>query len=277
MVTPATRATPKARSGRSTGTTTSRARTTTVRSAQVSAPRATSRARPSPLLAPRRASAPPASPAARQPARTADDKEADGRRLRAARNYEAVVGAVLDIVRECPPNAIHLPSAAEVAARARVSERTVFRHFADLDALFVAAASRIRPVQQIYLGPRPDAPGLDDRIEVLVGLRAKFYERIAPVRRVAIYLSQTHSLVVEQLAEGYATARAQVADVFAPELSRLDPRRRSLMIDALDLAASWASWDALRTIQGCSVPRTRKIVTEVLTDLLATVPKAKRR
>ena len=222
MVTPATRATPKARSSRSTGTTTSPARATTARSAQVPAPARDHRARPSLLTPPRRASAPAASPPARQPARTAGDKEADGRRLRAARNYEAVVGAVLDIVRECPPNAIYLPSAAEVAARARVSERTVFRHFADLDALFVAAASRIRPVQQIYLDPRPDAPGLDDRIEVLVGLRAKLYERIAPIRRVAIYLSQTHPLVVEQLAEAYATARAQVADVFAPELSRLD-------------------------------------------------------
>jgi AcrR family transcriptional regulator len=188
-----------------------------------------------------------------------------------------VVGAVLDIVKECPPNAIYLPSAAEVAARARVSERTVFRHFADLDALFVAAASRIRPVQQIYLGPRPDDPRLEDRIEVLVGLRAKLYERIAPVRRVAIYLSQTHPLVVEQLAEAYATARAQVVDVFAPELSRLDARRRSLMVDALDLAASWASWDSLRTVQGCSVPRTRRIVAEMLSDLLATVPKARRR
>ncbi len=277
MVTPATRATPKARSSRSTGTTTSPARASTARPTQVPAARAPSRARPSPLNSPRRASPPPASPPAHQPARTAGDQEADGRRLRAARNYEAVVGAVLDIVRECPPNAIYLPSAAEVAARARVSERTVFRHFADLDALFVAAASRIRPVQLIYLDPRPDAPRVDDRIEELVALRAKLYERIGPVRRVAIYLSQTHPLVVEQLAEAYATARAQVADVFAPELSRLDARRRSLMIDALDLAASWASWDALRTIQGCSVPRTRKIVAEVLTDLLATVPRAKRR
>jgi AcrR family transcriptional regulator len=172
---------------------------------------------------------------------------------------------------------IYLPSAAEVAARARVSERTVFRHFADLDALFVAAASRIRPIQLIYLGPRPDAPGLDERIEALVGLRSKLYERIAPVRRVAIYLSQTHPLVVEQLAEAYAIARSQVSDVFAPELSRLDAKRRSLMLDALDLASSWSSWDVLRTLQGCSVPRTRKVVTEVLTDLLKTVPKAKRR
>jgi hypothetical protein len=153
----------------------------------------------------------------------------------------------------------------------------VFRHFADLDALFVAAASRIRPTQEIYVSPRPNAPALADRIDELVYLRSKLYEEIAPVRRVAIYLSQTHSLVTEQIAEAYTAARAQVADVFAPELSRLDAKRRLLMLDALDLAASWPSWDALRTAQGCSVYRARKVVTELLTDLLATVPKAKRR
>ena len=273
MATRATRATPTARSSGRTGTTTSRARAATTRSAQGQSPRL-------PLGALRgslRSSPPAARKLAPQPARVATDKESDGRRLRAARNYEAVVGAVLDIVRECPPNVIYLPSAAEVAARARVSERTVFRHFSDLDALFVAAASRVRPTQLAYLVPRPDSPDLGERVEALVGLRAKLYEKIAPIRRVAIYLSQTHPLVVDQLAEAYATARSQVADVFAPELSRLDTKRRSLMLDALDLAAGWSAWDTLRTVQGCSVPRTRKIVTEVLTDLLATVPKAKRR
>jgi len=188
-----------------------------------------------------------------------------------------VVGAVLDIVRECPPNVVYLPSAAEVAARAGVSERTVFRHFADLDALFVAASSRIRPIQEVYLDPRPDAHDVAERITELVRLRSKLYEEIAPVRRVAIYLSQTHSLVVGQLAHAYAAARAQVADVFAPELSRLDANRRLLLLDTLDLATSWASWDTLRTTQGCSVYRTRKIVTELLTDTIATVPRTKRR
>jgi len=277
MATRPTRATPMARSNRSTATTTSRARATTTRSAQVQTPRSPSGARQSSPRLSQRSSPPAVSTPARQPARVANEKEADGRRLRAARNYEAVVGAVIEIVREFPPNVVYLPSAAEVAARAQVSERTVFRHFADLDALFVAASSRIRPTQLIYLEPRPDSPDLNERVEALVGLRAKLYERIAPVRRVAIYLSQTHPLVVEQLAEAYAIARSQVADVFAPELSRLDARGRSLMLDALDLASSWSSWDALRTLQGCSVPRTRKIVTKVLTDLLATVPKAKRR
>jgi len=187
------------------------------------------------------------------------------------------VDAVLEIVREGSLQAVSLPGAAEVAARAGVSERTVFRHFADLDSLFLAAAARMRPIQTTYLGPRPDSPDLVDRITAIVRLRGKLYEDIAPVRRVAIYLSHTQPVLLAQLAQSHAAARAQIADVFAPELSRLDRRRRLLMLDALDLAASWSSWEALRTTQGCSTERTRLVITEAMTALLATVPRARRR
>jgi hypothetical protein len=84
-------------------------------------------------------------------------------------------------------------------------------------------------------------------------------------------------VVVEQLAQAHAAARAQVAAVFAPELSRLDAKRRPVVLDSLDLAASWSSWDALRTLQGCSVERARKVVTEMMAALVATVPKTKSR
>ena len=107
-------------------------------------------------------------------------------------------------------------------------------------------------------------------------LRSKLYEEIAPVRRVAIHLSHTHPLLVEQLCQAFAAARAQVADVFAPELSRLDSKRRSLMLDALDIAAGWSTWDSLRTVQDSSAARARQVMTTMLTDLLATVPKTKR-
>jgi AcrR family transcriptional regulator len=188
-----------------------------------------------------------------------------------------VVGALLDIVRERPPEAMSLPGAAEVAERAGVSERTVFRHFADLDSLFMAAAARQRPTHETYLGPRPDAPELATRVAALLRLRSRLYEEIAPVRRVAVHLSRTRPVVLEQLEQAYAAARAQVADVFDPELSRLDPRRRALMLDALDLATSWTCWDTLRTSQSCSVDRARKVIAETLMALLATVPKTKRR
>ena len=48
------------------------------------------------------------------------------------------------------------------------------------------------------------------------------------------------------------------------------------MLDALDIAAGWATWDNLRTVQDCSAARARQVMTEMLTDLLATVPKTKR-
>ena len=109
------------------------------------------------------------------------------------------MGAVLDIVRERTPETMNLPGAAEVAARAGVSERTVFRHFADLDSLFMAAAAKQRPAHETYVGPRPDAPDVVARITALVRLRSKLYEEIAPVRRVAIHLSHTRPVVLEQL------------------------------------------------------------------------------
>src|ERR1035438_7750021 len=120
IVTRATRATPPARSSRSTGSTTSPVRATATRSARLHTPRSASDALPSPPRSSQRSSPPVASTPAPQSAGEANDKEADGRRLRAARNYEAVVGAVLHIVRECPPNVIYLPSPADVQVIHRV-------------------------------------------------------------------------------------------------------------------------------------------------------------
>lgn len=210
--------------------------------------------------------------------KTADDQHADGRRLRAERNRDAVVQAVLSIIKE--QGGGPLPGAGEVAARAGVSERTVFRHFADLDSLFLAAAAHQRPVLVAYLAPVPDAPELDKRIAALVKLRSKLYEEISPVRRVAVRLASVHPLMAETLNEAYRAARVQVGAVFAPELKRAG-RSKATVLDQLDLALSWPAWDTLRARQGASADRARKIVTELVTAVLlpyqAPPPKGRKR
>lgn len=202
---------------------------------------------------------------ARSRAGVARDEGSDGRRLRAARNRESVVSAVLEIIRE--QGGGPLPGAAEVAVRAGVSERTVFRHFADLDSLFFAAAARQRPVLVNYLGPRPDAKELDKRIAALVKLRSRLYDEIAPVRRVAVRLASGHNVLAVQLSEANRAARAQVAAVFEPELRRAGSAR-STVLDEIDLVTSWSSWDALRSTQAVSPERARKVVAELLTAVL---------
>ncbi|MGD0084064.1 MAG: hypothetical protein ABSD78_12825 [Acidimicrobiales bacterium] len=207
---------------------------------------------------------------------TAAADHEDGRRLRAERNRAAVVQAVLAIIKQ--QGGGHFPSAGEVAVRARVSERTVFRHFADLDSLFLAAAALQRPVLTTYLAPRPDAPELDKRIAGLVKLRSKLYEEIAPVRRIAVRLATRHQTLANQVGEANRAARLQAAAVFAPELVRAG-RAKSTLLDELDLILSWAAWDNLRGAQACSIERARKLVTELLTVALTpyAAPKGRRR
>ena len=65
--------------------------------------------------------------------------ETDGRRLRAVRSRDQIVEAMLALVGEGEMN----PSAAQVAARAQVGLRSVFRHFEDMDALYREMSARI--------------------------------------------------------------------------------------------------------------------------------------
>jgi hypothetical protein len=129
-----------------------------------------------------------------------------------------------------------------------------------------------------YLAPTPDAEELDKRIAAIVKLRSKLYEEIAPVRRVAVRLAAAHPVMAETLDEAHRGARTQVAATFAPELTRAG-RAKATVLDELDLVLSWPSWETLRTRQGCSVERARKIVTELLTSVLSAyqAPAAKTR
>ena len=62
----------------------------------------------------------------------------DGRSVRAERTRTAIVDALLSLLDEGDVK----PTAERVASRAKVSERSVFQHFSDREALFEAAAQR---------------------------------------------------------------------------------------------------------------------------------------
>ncbi len=195
-----------------------------------------------------------------------DEDQTDGRRLRAARNREAVVMAVLEIIRQ--QNGGPIPGAAEVAARAGVSERTVFRHFADLDTLFLAAAQHQRPIVTAYLTPRPDQKELDKRIAAMVRLRSRMYEDIGPVRRVALRLVAAHPSLAGVIQESTRFERQQVVDVFEREVAKSGKQRQNVT-DQLDLITGWSSWEHLRNQQGYSVERSRRIVGELIGAVLS--------
>ncbi len=190
----------------------------------------------------------------------------DGRRQRAARNREAVVAALLEIIKEQDGGPI--PGAAEVAARAGVSERTVFRHFADLESLFLAGAAHQRPVVVPFLLARPEDKELGKRIAALARLRAKLWEEVGPVRRVAMRGIAIDPSLGRTLTEINKMSREQLSEVFAPEFGRAG-RDKSLLLDELDVVAGFSTWETLRRQLGHSNERARRTVVSLLTAILS--------
>ncbi len=174
--------------------------------------------------------------------------------------------ALLEIIKEQGGGPV--PGAAQVARRAGVSERTVFRHFADLDSLFLAAATQQRPIFATYLTPRPGMAELDKRIAAIARLHSALFEEIAPVRRVALRVAMDHPSLGALVEEANRAARRQLEETFLPELKRAGGKRR-LLLDELDLVTNWFSWDALRTGQASSAVRARKAMADLMTVILS--------
>lgn len=189
--------------------------------------------------------------------------ELDGRRLRSARSQEAIVDAILDLLRETGER----PTAHDIAARAGVSLRTVFRHFDDVDSLLAAAVEKqIERVGAMY--DLLDAEGtVTERADALARHRARLFEDIAPVRRAALHLD-AHSVIRGWLGASHRRLRLQATSLFAAELGRLPPATRRLVTESLDAATGWSAWDALRRDQRCDVATARAVLCHTITVLL---------
>jgi AcrR family transcriptional regulator len=73
----------------------------------------------------------------------------DGRRKRSETSRQRIVEAMIALVGEGHMS----PSAEQVATRAGVGLRTVFRHFADMDSLYASMALRLEREYEDWLDP----------------------------------------------------------------------------------------------------------------------------
>ena len=167
---------------------------------------------------------------------------ADGRRARSERTRAAVAEAMLD----CLESGILQPSAKQVAERAGISPRGVFRHFDSMEKLFeaVAALQFERVVRQ--LPPLCTEGRLAERLDALIERSARRNEHIAPVRRAAL-LMEPFSEVVQR---GHAWLRRSVAEEVRQsldeELSRIDEAWLEAALESLRVLFSFSHHEELR-------------------------------
>jgi AcrR family transcriptional regulator len=183
----------------------------------------------------------------------------DGRVQRGERNRDAIVDAMFELVGE---GALE-PTAEQVAARAGVGLRSVFRHFTDMESLYAALTTRLRREVEPIVTAEQAKGSLAERARAMVQRRARLFERIAPYKRSgnlnrerSPFLNAEHAKVVLQLREHLA--------LWLPELATKPRATR----DAIELVASFEAWDRLCRDQGLSSARARAAQEAALLALL---------
>lgn len=156
------------------------------------------------------------------------------------------------------------PTAEQIAERAGVGLRTVFRQFDDLEAIFAAMDATLTARVSTELGVARPTGTLARRIRELVARRGRLFERIAPYKRAEAlrrwespFLQGRHALLVRRL-------RKELED-WLPELSS----ELEELASAVELNLSFEAWDRLRREQRLGAARALAIQERTVIALMA--------
>lgn len=194
-----------------------------------------------------------------------DEVTVDGRRARSQRSHDAVVEALLALCRE----GTYRPSAAEVAERAGVSVRTVFRLFEDLDSLVEIAVEQ----QWERIGTLHDAPDATgtraERVGALAHQRIEIHEAVAPIVRTGRHIIDQSAALRRAIRERRHLLREQLEVQFERELRGRTPSDARELLSAIEVASSFESIEYLRVVAAHTAAEAEAIVARSLLALLA--------
>lgn len=196
--------------------------------------------------------------------RVIESPATDGRTLRSMRTREAIVDATIALLELGDLR----PTAPRVAEQASVSVRSVFQHFDDLETLHAAVAERlVERVAALVFPIEPVLP-LDDRLDRFVRQRALLLETVTPIRRAAEVHGPFSAEITARLRDGQAFLRAEVVHTFGPELAAAGADRDDLL-DALDAALSWSTWEGLRVGRGREQAAAERVMRRLAAAVLS--------
>lgn len=193
----------------------------------------------------------------------------DGRRARRDANRLLVLDAVLELFAEGVTN----PSPEQVAARAGLSPRSVYRYVSSRDELRHAAIAR----QVEHLLPLLELPhlgegSLETRVTALLRQRLALADAIARTNPVAKALALHDGVVAQTLRDKADVLRQQVANHFAPELAHVRTADRRPVLDAVDVLTQTDTVHYYRTVLGRSPEATLHSLRIALLALLERNP-----
>ena len=194
-------------------------------------------------------------------------KAGDGRVARGERTRVALAEALITLLEAGDPQ----PTARRIAQQAGVSLRLVFHHFDDLESILGAAVKIQEQRHWRHVRPVDRALPRAERVARIVRQRDQVFRATAPVRRSAEQLTLSSPTVASELARSREALRGQLRDTFGPELEARRGAEARLLLDALELATSWETWEQLERL-GRSAPVCRRTMEALTGAALSIAP-----
>jgi AcrR family transcriptional regulator len=182
----------------------------------------------------------------------------DGRILRSQRSRQLIMDSMAGLIRE--GNLV--PTAQQVAERAEVGIRTVFRHFNDMETLFESMDEAIIETYRDKFRGGDRHGSLDERILHAMERHATAYDFCQPV----LDMTKAQMWRFKILQKNYARSQRELRkdlEHWLPELLELPVLQRELV----EAAASYEFWNRLRVHQGISKAKATEALVELLTQL----------
>lgn len=178
----------------------------------------------------------------------------DGRRRRTHESQERIVEAMFTLI-----NSGNLrPSAEDIAAEAQVGLRSVFRHFKDMESLYIAVAAKVLRIYQPALAPFESQDwrgrlfeGFDRRIGIYETLLN--FKRAGEMRAYESEAIRANNIQIRQI------LRARLPLFLPPHLIG-----DVVAFETLDLLMGFEGWMVLRDSQNVSPEKARAVIEGLL-------------
>ena len=166
-------------------------------------------------------------------------KTGDGRFARSKKTKDAIVRALLKLLRNTP-----FPTAEQVAKESKIGLRTVYRQFKDMESIYLSLHEEcMHSLGQIFNSDVDLDRPFNERVCFAIRERFAIYEKYETLFIATISNSARLPTLVNQVAESYQVMRKRFIKI-VPEIENLSTIKSDLLFTRI----LFPSWFSLRNV-----------------------------
>ena len=180
-------------------------------------------------------------------------KTGDGRFARSKKTKDAIVRALLKLLRNTP-----FPTAEQVAKESKIGLRTVYRQFKDMESIYLSLHEEcMHSLGQMFNGDVDLDRPFEERVSFAISERLTIYEEYETLFIATISNSARLPILVNQVGESYQIMRERFIKI-VPEIKNLSTIKSDLLFTRI----TFPPWFSMRKL----LKYDQKIIIDELSD-----------